>query len=525
MIEPCVEPGAYVPGGNRWNALPVDDVGALTPRLSVSVIIPTKDQPLVADVVEMLADQSYPDDLVEIIVVDDGSQRPLDPSDLSDRAAPRVRVVPHESAGFGAGAARRAGATVAQHDILAFVDSDLRVPFHYLEAHARWHHVCPCAVVIGEVRMLTDPEVPTSSLRDGAEVQWNAVEWVRRYLERTDLLREDHPDVWSVTTGASVSVRRTFYERFGGFAGLGIRGVEDIEFGYRGFAHGGVIVPEREGFGWHPPERFFDDPQRGSAAKARRVELLADRVPTRKTRPSSGHRIRTVPDVVVNAYVGAEPSLDTTAVLDAVDGFLVANRPTTELVLHGLEERSDLAVLLDGMHTDPRVRAARQVRPESALAPRVAFCDLEDLTRVRGVVAQHERSGGLVGLTHANRRPTVVVSGRALNRAFVARAGASGGWPGDEDFLLIDRLFGGEWVDASVPGDALLAVSPRASAGVEAALPDAGALDRIAELEAELQRLRVAHQRLRSRRVLQLTDKVGALRRRLVRPGSAGAGQ
>ena len=514
MIEPCATQGTYVTTGNRWDLLPVPAVGELVPDLSMSVIIPAKDQPLLTDVVELLADQSYPDELVEIIVVDDGSEHPLDPSTLSDRIARRVQVIHHESAGFGAGAARRAGAAAARNEILAFVDSDLRVPFDYLEAHARWHHVAPNAVVVGEVRMLAKEGVASEQLRSRSQAEWRPVEWVTRYLDRTDLLRDDHQDIWSVTTGASVSVRRPFYQRFGGFAGLGIRGVEDIEFGYRAYAHGGMIIPEKQGFGWHPPERFFDDPARGAAAKQRRTEILADRVPTSKTRPSSSRRIRSVPDVVVNAHVPSDGSKPADALLEVVDRFLVMSAPTTELVLHGLQGRPDLPVLLDGIVADPRVRAAEPGRKESELAPRVAFCDLEDLPLVRRLLSQQMQAGGLVGATHADRRPTVVVPGRALHRATMASGGGRISWPAEEVFRLIDRLFGGDWSDASIPSDTLPKAPPTSEMSASSTTGDPSYLERIAELEADLQRVRAEHQRLRSRRIVRLTNKLGSLRRR-----------
>ena len=493
--------------GNRYDTLPVAELGSLDPELSISVVIPAKDQPLLAEVVESLTDQTYPSELVEIIVVDDGSEAPLVVDDLSPEAGARTRVVAHSSEGFGAGAARRAGASVAAHDIVAFVDSDLRVPRHYLEAHARWHHVASNAVVIGQVRMLEHGEWTLPGLRGDAEVAWHPVRWVASYLERTDRLVNDHRDIWSVTTGASLSVRRHFHDRIGGFAGLGLRGVEDIEFGYRAYANGALFIPESEGFGWHPPERFFDDPVRAEAAKARRSEILADRIPTRKTRPARGRRIRSVPTCAVHLEVPVTDVVSTDQILSALDATLTLASPTTEFILHGADGRADSEVLVDAIAADPRARLAREVRPESALAYTVAFCALEDLRLALDLVGEVGHGDGLLGVTHADRSPTIAMAGRLWNRALEAFGESAGPWPRPETVKVASEAFGGTWID-----DGRAIPRRRMTRPTTNGTGDEELVRRLVSLEAELEQLREAHRRLRSRRVVRLANRLGKLR-------------
>jgi glycosyltransferase involved in cell wall biosynthesis len=499
--------------GNRWDRLPTPTLGSWTPHLSIAVVVPAKDQPLLVDVVEAIADQSYPDDLVEILVVDDGSERPLEVAELSDRARLRTRVLRHRFEGFGAGAARRAGAAAATNDVLAFLDSDVRVPHHYLEAHARWHHVAGNAVVVGQMRMLRE-EVDGTALRIEPGPEWDPVAWVAAYLERTDDLREDHRDVWSVTTGASVSVRRDFHARFGGFAGFGIRGIEDIEFGYRSYVHGAVVVPERDGYGWHPPERYFSDPERGRAAKQRRSELLADRVPTAKTRSDAGRRIRSVPDTVVHLAVPDAEVLPTDRLVDGVDRALVLARPTTEFVLHGVTARPDAAVVEDAIRADPRVRLAEQHRDESLLAGSVAYARLEDLSLVRRLLDELDHPLGLVGVSHADREPTVAVAGRALNRARFATGAPTDGWVAPATLRVVQQLFGASWSDDTAPTEGLRRRTVVRTAGGPGST-DPELLAHLASVEAELQRVRAEHRRLRSRRAVRLANRVARLRLRL----------
>ena len=490
--------------GNRWDQLRVPGIGQLEPTLSISVIIPARDQPLLKDVVDLVAEQSYPDGFVEIVVVDDGSEHPLDVADLGGRARRRTRVVHHASSGFGAGAARSHGAALARNEVLVFLDSDVRVPHHFLESHARWHHVAENALVVGQMRMLDRLDVSSRQLRRDSSVGWRRVQWVADYLDRTDGLLIDHPDVWSVATGASVSVRRMFHDRFGGFAGFGIRGIEDIEFGYRAYACGGLVVPEHHGYGWHPPERFFSDPARAAAAKLRRSELLADRVPARTTRGEGSQRVRSVPSVVVNVRIPRLEEVGTTLLIAALDRWLVTTRPTTELILHGVVLRSDHDVVADAVCADPRIRLVEQPREETSFAARVAFCALQDLRLARSLVRRLDDTQGLVGVSHSDRAPTVAVRGRALNRALLATGLRGDVWPEAAAFRVIDDLFGSSWEDDPAPPDASVGARDAADAGSsgEGVGSEADLLEQMAHLGAELQRVQAENRRLRSRLVM-----------------------
>src|SRR5215510_14496873 len=63
---------------NDWRSVHVPDLGTWHPHLSVSVVIPAYNcQPSLDQTLASLAGQTYPQHLLEVIVVDDGSQPPL----------------------------------------------------------------------------------------------------------------------------------------------------------------------------------------------------------------------------------------------------------------------------------------------------------------------------------------------------------------------------------------------------------------------------------------------------------------
>lgn len=98
------------------------DPGARTPL--VSVVIPTYDRPaFFRDAVESVGNQSY--DPIELVVVDDGSDRPAQRllADVSLAPFADVQCLRHES-NRGANAARTTGIRAASGEFVAFLDDD-----------------------------------------------------------------------------------------------------------------------------------------------------------------------------------------------------------------------------------------------------------------------------------------------------------------------------------------------------------------------------------------------------------------
>jgi len=85
--------------------------------MSLSIVIPAKNEAAAIDGVVSAAREAWPD--AEVIVVDDGSSD--DTGDVAEAAG--ARVVRHPES-LGNGAAVKAGARVAEGDIIAFMDGD-----------------------------------------------------------------------------------------------------------------------------------------------------------------------------------------------------------------------------------------------------------------------------------------------------------------------------------------------------------------------------------------------------------------
>jgi mycofactocin system glycosyltransferase len=99
---------------------------------SISVIVPTRDRaPQLEDCLAALADLDYPADLLEVIVVDDGSADPGAVASTAEAYGARLLV---NNSNRGPAFARNRAAREATGELLAFVDSDCVVARGWLQA-------------------------------------------------------------------------------------------------------------------------------------------------------------------------------------------------------------------------------------------------------------------------------------------------------------------------------------------------------------------------------------------------------
>lgn len=124
-------------------------------RPTVTVIVPTKDRgPLLSRCLESLRTQTYPSELVQLLVVDNGSE-----TDLTEWVGPRVELAREPRP--GSYAARNHGIRQATGEVLAFTDSDCVPHRNWIErgVQALWK----ADAVAGDVRFaFTQPHCPSA---------------------------------------------------------------------------------------------------------------------------------------------------------------------------------------------------------------------------------------------------------------------------------------------------------------------------------------------------------------------------
>ena len=350
---------------NDWRQVDLPPVGRFEPVLPVSVIVPCFEAPAaLALTLAGLEGQSYPRDLFEVVIVDDGSRCPLS---VPDSTPLDVRVVRQERCGFGLARARNTGARTAAHGILVFLDSDIVAEAELLEAHARWHHAVSDALTLGFCACVSVEGVDAEavrrrcgSLRELFAGRPFDPPWAERHMAHTGELTARRDDLFRAVTGNNFGMTKAFYDEAGGCDESFSRyGGEDTEFGYRVQVRGGLLVPVRNALGWHQGRWA-----QGRARKERDQDLqsakLAHLIPDPGFRPVSPGRNFAVPRHVVSLAAGDAPAGRVVAYAEALLG-----DPAGDLALRielppGRGVR-DLAWLGDHFGPDPRVRFAPEV--------------------------------------------------------------------------------------------------------------------------------------------------------------------
>ena len=298
--------------GNDWSALVPPASARWTPTRRVSICIPARNPSNLRRVLDALALQTYPSALMEVVIADDGSDPPI--TATGDYPFP-VSVVPlQRTLAFGAGRGRNAAARRAAGDLLVFLDADIVPERQVIASYARWFVDRSDVMAMGlcrfaDMAQLTDEEFAQLVAEDGLGAHFigkevDNQEWRENTLRRTNDLRIEAVDAFRIVIGATFAITAAQYWAAGGFRELGIRGIEDTEFGYRVHASGAVMVFDRDAIHWHQGRRnmTLDRTQKIRHERQAYVERLLPVQGFRRKPPHPLDRpVHTVPQTVVHA--------------------------------------------------------------------------------------------------------------------------------------------------------------------------------------------------------------------------------
>ena len=350
---------------NDWCQVAVAPLQTFKPTLPVSVVIPSYQTSacVLARTLASLETQTYPRELFEVVIVDDGTAPPLEcpPTSLNARVVRR----PHRG---GAASARNAGVRAAAHDIVLFLDSDMLVDGTWMAAHARWHHVVSDALTVGFRAHVATNGIEPDAIRQRsgaladllAERPMDDTPGIEEYLAATNDLASRADDPFRMVSSASLGIGRRFFEHLGGMDETFVRwGLEDDELGYRAYIHGALLIPVRDALAWHQ-NRW----QEGRGAKRRDAEIqrpkAAHLIAHRRYRGSAPGRFFVVPQFVVSIRACNKPADEVVAAVDTI----LADRVTDLVVRIETDPEEDdeggerLARLREEFGPDPRVRVA-----------------------------------------------------------------------------------------------------------------------------------------------------------------------
>ena len=346
---------------NDWRQVELPSAETFEPSQPVSVIVPYFEAPAALELtLAALETQTYPRDLFEVIVVDDGSRASLAPPSNSPLD---IRLARQPNCGFGLARARNTGVRAAAHDILVFLDGDVLPEADMLKDHARWHHAVSDAVTVGFCHYVSVSGVDADAIRTRSG-SLKAMfsdrpfdpSWTDRFLALSDQLTATEHGIFRVVTGGNFGCTKAFYRSIGGCDETFVRyGSEDTEFGYRAFAHGALLVP-MPSHAWHQGRWA----QNRSPAKEKDLRImrakLVNHIPHPEFRPYAAGRTYTIPEHVVTVHA---QTLDAPRALRCVETILAD--PERDLVVRvetADADADELAWLVERLRGDPRVSAA-----------------------------------------------------------------------------------------------------------------------------------------------------------------------
>ena len=364
---------------NDWRQVEVTPLDSFAPTRPVSVVLLYYQTPAnphyqkaaatLARTLATLEGQTYPRELFEVIIVDDGSESPLaqPPSTPLD-----VKVIRRERRVFGRALFRatqsqamNAGARAAAYDILLFLNCTMLVEANWLAAHARWHHAISDALTVG-VRTHVDVngiDAETIRRRPGSLQELFSGRptdppfFYEDHMAKTnDLTSRDDP--FQVVSGGNLGMGKGFYWSVGGCdESFTYWGLEDVELGYRAYTRGGLLVPVRDSLAYR--QGRWDE---GRDAKRRSTQIqegiAAHQIAHPWYRDNRPGRIFAVPQYVVTVDGGRCPAGQ---IVQSV-GNVLTDRVRDLLVRIEMQASDDdeerLARLQAEFGPDPRVRVA-----------------------------------------------------------------------------------------------------------------------------------------------------------------------
>ncbi|WP_165977623.1 glycosyltransferase family 2 protein [Nonomuraea diastatica] len=454
---------------NDFGTLTPPALGAWDPTLTVTVVIPAHDRQETLDLtLAALSAQSYPEHLLDVIVVDDGSSTPLQ---LPELVPARTKLISSPPGGWGRAWAVQAGVDTATGEVIFVLDADMVPHRRHVEAQLRWHHLAPYVVALGWIDFTAGDELPTQqqvrqALEAGTERELFPLsphrhDWAEKIIRDHDGLRTAPSSLAGrIHVGATVSYPAALLRSIGGMD-TSLVLAEDTELGYRLTQAGAIYVPDPQSRAWHIglPTAMRDF----AALKRYNDPYIADRVPYRRYLRTDSGRQWLVP--YVDAVVPAGTYEDVRA---SVDALLASTVPDVRVTVTGpwdaltTARRSpladpglDLRLILAAFDHDPRVHLAGDTSqplpgtpPYRLSVPPGWMVAGDAVERLVGHMEEHDLGALRIVLEETAQGVTAARLDRtaALSRAALVAA------PDEDQEDLVDALFGVEWVDGETWG-------------------------------------------------------------------------
>lgn len=310
--------------GNDFSFLEAKAI-ASNPKIPISIVLPVYNRiDMLRRTMAMLTHQTYPLDLMEVIIADDGSsdhpeQLILEFEDYFD-----VNYVRQKDLGYRLSHVRNLGVRAAKHDNIIILDCDMAPVPNLVELFAKWLCLDEKLLLIGHRRYVDANDIPVEDVLKSPSVMLelppvatkNAVmkqspskDWREAiYSETNNLKSSPHP--FRASSCGNVGFHRRIFSDAGPFdESFTAWGAEDNEFGYRVMNAGYYFIPVLDALGLHqepPGGREFVDREAGKLITR---PMLLDMVPTYRDYDPDVQSTTSMVSIYIPAY-NAKKTID-----------------------------------------------------------------------------------------------------------------------------------------------------------------------------------------------------------------------
>ncbi len=306
---------------------------ASSPDIPISIVLPVYNRiDMLRRTMAMLTHQTYPLELMEVIIADDGSsdhpeQLILEFEDYFD-----VNYVRQKDLGYRLSHVRNLGVRAAKHDHIIILDCDMAPVPNLVELFAKWLCLDEKLLLIGHRRyvdandisvedVMKSPsvmlELPPVATKNAVMKQSPSKDWREAIYSETDNLKSS-PHPFRASSCGNVGFHRRIFSDAGPFdESFTAWGAEDNEFGYRVMNAGYYFIPVLDALGLHqepPGGREFVDREAGKLITR---PMLLDMVPTYRDYDPDVQSTTSMVSIYIPAY-NAKKTIDR-AIQSALD--------------------------------------------------------------------------------------------------------------------------------------------------------------------------------------------------------------
>lgn len=303
-------------------------------KVSIVVLTYNRAEPLAKTLAGIVL-QTYPKNLIEVIVTDDGGNEDTHGVVKEFSRYLDIKYVWHKDVGFTPAAARNNGVNIARNDFIILLDVDMMPSKDLVSNYVKFSPVIDKSVLIGPRKYIDINNLDYKKIISEKNIENNfteivtnnpvanrldgkiSIDWRLEIFNSTNNLKNEKVP-FRVFASGNVAFSKREFSKIGGFEERFVTwGCEDTELGFRFFNDGKYMIPVMGAIAYHQEPKGGENETDRVAGKSASGEIFGNLCPyyRRLTTPKDFYE---VPKVSI--YIPAYNAQNT--ICDAIDSAL-----------------------------------------------------------------------------------------------------------------------------------------------------------------------------------------------------------